>query len=86
MKPILQLLPNLLRLIALLLLLLLPVIDATTMPDTSDDDSAITLNPRIDHIQPISKKANRAFIVVYIVYIASLLVHIRTNNHTHRGL
>jgi hypothetical protein len=40
MKPILQLLPNLLRLIALLLLLLLPVTDATTMPDNSDDDTA----------------------------------------------
>ena len=40
MKPILQLLPNLLRLIALLLLLLLPVTDATTMLDSSDDDTA----------------------------------------------
>ena len=40
MKPILQLLPNLLRLIiALLLLLLLPLTDATTMPDNSDDDT-----------------------------------------------
>ena len=41
MKPILQLLPNLLRLIALLLLLLiLPVTNSTTMPEHSDDDTA----------------------------------------------
>ena len=40
MKPILQLLPNLLRLIALLRLLILPVTNATTMPENSDDDTA----------------------------------------------
>ena len=39
------------------------------------------LNSRINNIQPISKKANRAFIVVYIVYIA--LVH--TNKQPYTG-